>query len=165
MARFRRIQSKISIVVLTLLITNSVKAQEAELSFDIEELPNRLLPDYIPCTYKGERYACFNSEQMVALNMLELKARYWHTQWDNYAHWVSTGQAELENAQEQLDVQRDMARLDADRVNAMTDELIGEIELKNKWRSKAENPPKWPLWLGGSFAVLGFGMFLRSILR
>jgi hypothetical protein len=163
MERLRRVQSKVALVVL--LATSSAQAQDHAKLFQLTPLPDRLVPEYIACVYQNVRYACFDAAQMVELNTLEIQARYWHSQWEDYTSLLAVKEAELLKSQEQIAVHYSMERQDQDHIHGLNEQLTAEIEAKNTWRSKAENPPTWPLWVGGTVAVLGFGAFLRSFAR
>lgn len=163
MARFRRVQQKVALLVL--LATSSAQAQDNTKLFQLKPLPARLVPEYVACVYKDVRYACFDAPQMVELNTLEIQARYWHNQWERYTSLLATKEAELLKVQEQVQVHLDLERQDQDHIHGLNEQLTAEIEAKNEWRSKAENPPTWPLWVGGTVGVLGLGAFLSSLAR
>ena len=163
MERFRRVQQKVALLVL--LVTSSAQAQDNTKLFQLTPLPDRLVPEYVACVYKDVRYACFDAAQMVQLNTLEVQARYWHSQWEDYTNLVAVKEAELHVIHEQIQVHLDLERQDQDHITGLNEQLTSEIEAKNEWRSKAENPPTWPLWVGGTFGVLGLGAFLGSLVR
>ena len=163
MERFRRVQSKVALLVL--LVTANAHAQDHAKLFQLTPLPARLIPEYVPCIYKDVRYACFDAASMVELNMLEVKARYWHSQWEDYTSLLAVKEAELGKSQQQIVIHLAMERQDQDQIHGLNEQLTAEIEAKNEWRSKAENPPTWPLWVGGTFGVLGIGAFLGSLIR
>jgi len=163
MERFRRVQSKVALLVL--LATSSAQAQDHAKLFQLTPLPDRLVPEYIACVYQNVRYACFDAAQMVELNTLEIQARYWHSQWEDYTSLLAVKEAELLKSQEQIAVHYSMERQDQDHIHGLNEQLTSEIEAKNEWRSKAENPPTWPLWVGGTVGVLGLGAFLSSLAR
>lgn len=163
MERFRRVQSKVALLVL--LATSSAQAQDASKIFQLRPLPARLVPEYVACVYKDVRYACFGAAEMVELNVLEIQARYWHSQWEDYTSLLAVKDAELLKAQDQISLHYAMERQDQDQILVLNNQLSDEIEAKNEWRSKAENPPTWPLWVGGTVGVLGLGAFLGSLVR
>jgi hypothetical protein len=102
---------------------------------------------------------------MVELNVLEIQARYWHSQWEDYTSLLAVKDAELLKAQDQILLHYAMERQDQDQILVLNNRLTDETEAKNEWRSKAENPPRWPLWVGGTLGVLGIGAFLGSLVR
>ena len=163
MERFRRVQRKVAFLVL--LVTSNAHAQDASKLFQLRPLPARLLPEYTPCMYKDVRYACFDAPGMIALNTLEIQARYWHSQWEDYSSLLAVKDAELLKAQDQISLHYAMEREDQDQILVLNNRLSDEIEAKNNWRAKAENPPTWPLWVGGTVGVLGLGAFLSSLAR
>jgi hypothetical protein len=163
MERFRRVQSKVALLVL--LATSSAQAQEHAKLFQLRPLPTRLIPEYIACVYKDVRYACFDAAQTVELNVLEIQARYWHSQWEDYTSLLAVKEAELLKSQDQISLHYSMERQDQDQILVLNNRLTEEIEAKNMWRAKAESPPTWPLWVGGTFGLLGLGAFLGSIIR
>lgn len=165
MERFRHIQREIAIVILLSLGSTQVYAQDHSKLFQLKPLPARLLPQYVPCTYKESRYACFDAAAMIELNTLELQARFWHKQWEDSVELLAIKDEELFTAQEQLMVQDSLSHQDQDQITVLNNQIMEEIEAKNKWREKAENPPTWPLWVGGTVAVLGLGAFLGSLRR
>lgn len=164
MERLRRVQSAGTVVVF-LAFSLSAQAQDNSELFEFKPLPARLLPDYSPCTYQGSRFACFTAEQISQLNVLEIQARYWHDQWEDFTGLVAVKDAEILKLQEQLKVHLDIERQDQDQIKMLNDNLVEQVEAKNTWRAKAENPPTWPLWVGGAAAVLGLGAFLGSLAR
>lgn len=163
MERFRRVQSKVAFLVL--LATSNAQAQDVGKLFQLQPLPTRLVPEYTACVYKDVRYACFDAPAMIQLNTLEIQARYWHSQWEDYTSLLAVKDAELLKAQDQITLHYAMERQDQDQITVLNNRLTDEIEAKNEWRSKAENPPTWPLWVGGTLSVLGLGAFLGSLLR
>jgi len=165
MERFRRIQPKIAFLTLLVMFSAQAQAQEHSKLFQLTPLPARLVPEYVACVYKDVRYACFDSNQMVELNTLEIQARYWHSQWEDYTSLLAVKEAELLKVQEQIVVHYAMEQDDQDQITVLNNRISDEIEAKNEWRSKAENPPTWPLWVGGAAAVLGMGAFLGSLVR
>lgn len=165
MARFRRVQQKVALLVLLATSSAQAQAQDNTKLFQLKPLPARLVPEYVACVYKDVRYACFDAPQMVELNTLEIQARYWHSQWEDYTSLLAVKDAELLKAQDQITLHYAMERQDQDQIQGLNEQLTAEIEAKNEWRSKAENPPTWPLWVGGTFGVLGLGAFLGSLVR
>jgi len=163
MERFGRVQQKVALLVL--LATSSAQAQDNAKLFQLTPLPDRLVPEYIACVYKDVRYACFDAAQMVQLNTLEVQARYWHTQWEDSMSLLEAKEGALVASQKQILVHLDLERQDQDHITGLNEQLTAEIEAKNEWRSKAENPPTWPLWVGGAAGILGLGAFLSSLAR
>lgn len=163
MERFRQIQST-GALVLCLLLANNAQAQTNAELFQLKPLPARLIPEYSPCTYQNSRFACFTAEQMVELNTLEIQARYWHDQWEDYTSLLAVKEAELLKTQEQISIHLDMERQDRDQINVLNNRLSDEIEAKNEWRAKAENPPIWPLWVGGTTVMLSAGFVLGCLI-
>lgn len=130
--------------------------QEQEELFD--ELPDRLLPEYFPCTVNGTRYACYNQDQQVQLNILEKKAKYWHSQW-RLSEQLRLNLTELNVAiEEQLQLQREALSDYKERNDQLLRQLYEQIELKNKYRAEADSIDVWPLLIGGALGLLGVGL-------
>lgn len=96
---------------------------------------------------------------------MEVRARYWHTQWERNATLAATHELTIKNLDAQIQLHLDMQRQDQDHINVLNERLSSEIEAKNEWRMKAEDPPLWPLWLGGTAAMLGIGAFIGCLVR
>lgn len=158
-----------AVVVFTLLVAYPIityaDAQPNGVTLATEELPARLLPEYLPCTYEKTRYACFDFEQMLQLNMLEVRARYWHDQL-NLAKGLLENQANINlRLQDQIRLHLDSERQDQDQILVLNNKLSDAREDRDKWKEKAEDPPVWPVWLGATAALLGIGAFIGAMVR
>lgn len=163
MDRSKRVQSAFAAVII-LFVTCAAKADE-DYFYTTKPLPGRLVPMYLPCTYQGIQYACFDKDQTQTLFKLELQARYWHEQMQIKTHLLILKDEALDNTMQRITLLTDGHKESEAYIAQLNHDLINEVEAKNKWRAKAENPPMWPVWLGGTCAVLGLGAFLGSLLH
>ena len=124
------------------------------------ELTLRLLPEYIPCTYKSERYACYTAEQQQALNLLGANAHNWKLQTDQFQLLITTQKTQIANLEKQVTLAEANDSLGRAHNKKLTDQLLVEIKKKNDWRAKAETPVVWPYLIGGSMAAIAVGVAL-----
>jgi hypothetical protein len=122
------------------------------------ELAERLLPEYRPCTENRIRYACYTQEQQLQLNVLEENARTWRNQ------LLLTEQLRLDqaalvvNLAAQLVGSGEIVTAIRSRNVALTEQLMTEIEEKNRYRAEADSTDWWPLLVGGVVGLLGAGV-------
>jgi hypothetical protein len=126
-------------------------------------LPDRLIPEYTPCTYKNSQFACFDKAQVLELYRLEVRAKYWHDQWINVIDVASKKDTQIGHLQAQIAKYIEMQQQDQVHIEGLNNKLADEIEKKNEYRAQTENPPTWPYWLGGGLALLGVGAFLGAL--
>ncbi len=165
MERLRRVQQATAVALVLVFGSALARAEPTLTAGPTEVLPKRLLPEYEPCEVDDVRYACFTAEQMVDLNLLEAKARYWHEQWANNASLLRTREEQVSKLQLQINLQLQIEKDALTRIDDLQQQVVTEIQDKNVWRTKAEHPPTWPLWVGGLLGVLGLGAFLGSVIR
>jgi hypothetical protein len=164
MAGFGTIQQVASLVLA--LSTPSFDTGDAEDFFYLRDpLPTRLIPEFTPCTVSNKQYACFDKGQVNELFILEIQAQYWHQHWIQGLQLVTLKDVQLANLTEQLARHAAIEASDSKYIKDLNSQLVKEVAAKNSWRTKAENPPTWPLWVGGTLAVLGAGAFLGSLLQ
>lgn len=122
------------------------------------ELTERLLPLYLPCEVGDVRYACYTPEQQVQLNRLEEQARTWRRQL-LLTEQLRIDQAALViNLTEQLSETNEIVTAERARNVALTEQLMTEIEEKNRYRAEADSIDWWPLLIGGVVGLLGAGV-------
>jgi len=122
------------------------------------ELAERLLPEYRPCTENRIRYACYTQEQQLQLNVLEENARTWRRQLLLTEQLRIDQAALVANLTEQLSETREIVTAGTARNLALTEQLMTEIEEKNRYRAEADSTDWWPLLVGGVVGLLGAGV-------
>jgi hypothetical protein len=122
------------------------------------ELAERLLPEFRPCTVDGERFACYTAEQQLQLNVLEENARTWRNQLLITTQLHLDQAALVVNLTAQLSEEREIVTAERARNEALTAQLMEEIEEKNRYRAEADSTDWWPLLVGGVVGLLGAGV-------
>lgn len=156
MGRHRQIQQAGALVAL-LCFPCTALAQDP--------LPLRLIPEYTGCEVKGIRYACYTDQQMLELYTLETEARGWHQKSQQYLdlsivqeEHINTLRAEI--AQYALMQERSLAHM-----KDLENKLFDFIEINAELESEIEDPPGWPMWIGGGLAIFGLGAFAVSLFK
>lgn len=120
--------------------------------------PDRLLPAYTECSVEGIRYACYSASQQLQLNLLEENARTWRAQLE-LSEQLRIDQARLIiNLGEQITDYALLIASERRRIEALTTQLLSEIEEKNRYRAEASNIDWWPLLVGGIVGLIGAGV-------
>lgn len=127
-------------------------------------LGQRLLPEYLPCTYNNERYACYNKDQQQELLKLEVNARTWGIQANSYKLALQSKYLEANLINAQLTLITESLTVATQLVDRQAKELDQAIKEKNDWRAEAETPVIWPYIVGGIVGVLGLGFGLGASL-
>lgn len=130
---------------------------------ELEEMPtltlelNELrLPQYIECTSKGVRYACYTKEQQKKLLAIEMQANNWSRQLVGFIVVHAAESKEIVLLDTQVKIAQENDKAGRVRNRELTTQIMKEIEQKNNWRAKAETPVIWPYVIGGvALAVAG----------
>lgn len=162
MGRFRRVQQVIAVLVVFAFSNTALAADDF---YENTELPARLVPEYKPCTVSGVRYACYTQEQMVEIFAFEARAKYWHTQWQSKKSILLEKELQIEKLDKIIDLALAINQRDDDFVSQLSADYMDMAKLKNEFRAKAENPPTWPLWLGGAGLAVGLGALLLAAFK
>jgi len=124
----------------------------------------RLLPEYVPCTYKGIRYACYDFDQQKQLNLLEKEALTYKSQVGSEKRIVKLHEDEVANLRKQLAEADKSIKMLVDHVADLKKDILKEIEDKNEWRAKAEKPRLFPWIFGGSMLAVALGLVAGTFL-
>lgn len=146
---------------ITLVSWASTVFAQPSITPDIDEaaeLAERLLPEYLPCTVGDVRYACYTAEQQLQLNVLEENARTWRRQLLLTEQQRIDQVTLIQNITEQLVEMGEIVTVERARIVALTEQVLREIEEKNRYRAEADSTDWWPLLLGGVVGLLGAGI-------
>jgi len=162
MGRFKRIQ-QITALLTCLLFTSTAHA--ADDFYKYADLPLRLIPEYVPCIFEGREFACFTRDQTIELFTLEVQAKYWHANWREKLSVLDEKNIQIDNLNERLKLYDNITVEDNKFIDDLMKDFVKTTKDRNEWRAKAENPPKWPLWVGVTAFTLGAGAFISSLVR
>lgn len=160
MERIRRIQQAGALTLAITLVTTCAAPAKAQ-----NDLPARLIPEYTQCEVNKQRYACFNEQQMLELYTLEIQAKDWHTKWRYYEDLHLAVDKQLQLISLQTQKYADIHIRDAGHIAYLEEKLFSNIALNEELQAKVENPPRWPLWVGGGLAVFGLGAFVTGLIK
>jgi len=155
------------VILLALAWSSTVQAENVPMPAPVAAaldtaLTLRLLPEYLPCEFKGARYACYSLDQQKQLLLLEANAKAWQAQTVAGSLALRDRSAEVTLLYEQLRLSLQNEQLSKEFLAKQTKELNKAIKEKNDWRAEAETPVIWPYIVGGIIGVLGLGFGLGS---
>jgi len=162
MERTRRAQQSTALVTCLALASTAFATDDF---YETTPLPARLIPEYIPCEFQKKQYACFDENQVVELFALEIRAMYWHKNWRNSIRLLSIKETQLVNLNKRLEIYDGISNRDDAFIIKLTEDFITLSNEKNKYQVLAENPPTWPLWVGGTSLAVGLGAFLIALIK
>lgn len=153
---------KYLVILLALAYSNTAQADNMPTPAPIATaltaaLTLRLLPEYLPCEFQGNRYACYSLDQQKQLLLLEANAKAWQQQAAAGALALRDRSVEITLLYEQLRLSLSNEQLSKEFLAKQTKELNKTIKEKNDWRAEAETPVIWPYIIGGVIGVLGLG--------
>ena len=172
MEAIRRIQSIGALIILLCLAAPAqasvptiafVPEKPALLDLELEQLPERLLPQYSSCVADDRRWACYDLEQQMELNRFEARARAWHAHLVTAKFSLDTHRLLVLNFAEQQRVLQGIVSSEQLRNKELTKQLMVEIEEKHTYKAKADQISWWPLALGGAAVILAGGMVVGVI--
>ena len=160
---------KYLVILLALAWSPTVQAENVPMPAPVvaaldTALTLRLLPEYLPCEFKGARYACYSLDQQKQLLLLEANAKAWQEQTVAGSLALRDRSAEITLLYEQLRLSLQNEQLSKEFLAKQTKELNKAIKEKNDWRAEAETPVIWPYIVGGIIGVLGLGFGLGGAL-
>ena len=139
-------------------LTNKFAAPYNDGHLGTVELAERLLPEFLVCSFEGTRYSCYTQEQQVQLNLLEENARTWRNQLLITTQLHFDQAALVVNLTVQLVETGEIVTAERAHNVALTAQLMTEIEEKNRYRAEADSTDWWPLLVGGVVGLLGAGV-------
>lgn len=147
-----------ALLTLIILLNTAVCYADGPIESSVSGILNeRLLPEYLPCTYENQRYACYSLEQQRELLKLEVSAKTWFTEISVLKRVIESKYLETRLTEAQLQLANENLTITTQLVDRQAKQLDQAIKEKNDWRAKAETPVIWPYVVGGVVGVLGVG--------
>jgi len=159
MGRSRHTQQAGALVAL-LAFSNAAFAED-----NPAELRGRLIPEYTPCEFEKQRYACFDEQQVLELYTLEVQAKDWYRKWHLYEELSIVQDTQLKLQLEQLDRWTTMNERSQAYSESCTDQNTRLTMANSELAVEIEHPPRWPLWLGGALTAFGLGALTFAIAK